>query len=176
MPTLAAILVLFVLTSCGLVAGEPTPSSCDGIAAELGGCDPDRPTFSGETCSAVGDELGRQLSERAIRIFDGPQSVDGNDRTAQLTHVMVRHILLANKHLRDTGQAVECDVPEFTEAAVAAFSPEFKERVGANAFHDQTVSFEEWLEDFKRFLIIIDEDEEAPYAPASSSTPDPAGA
>jgi hypothetical protein len=101
----------------------------------------------------------------AIRIFDGPQTVDGNDRTAQLTDVMVLHVQLANKHLRDTGQAVECDVPEFAESAVAAFSPEFKERVGANAFHGQTVSFEEWLEDLRRFLVGIDEDEEAPYAP-----------
>ncbi len=169
MRTLTAIVLVVLLTSCGLVTGEPSPPFCDGIDAELGGCDADRPTFSGETCSAVGEEFGRQLSERAIAIFDGPQTVDGNDRTARLTHVMVLHVQLANKYLRDSGQAVECDVPEFVESAVTAFSPEFKERVGANAFHGQTISFDEWLEDLTRFLIVIDEDEGAPYEPASSS-------
>ena len=165
MRILAAAFVAIVLSSCGLVTGEPTPtpSSCDGIAAELGGCDEDRPTFSGETCVAVANEFGRQFSERGTSIFDGPQTVNGNDRTAELTHVMVLHVQLANKHLRDTGQAVECDVPEFLEAAVAGFSPDFKERVGANAFHGQTVSFDEWLEDLERFLIVIDRDEEEPY-------------
>lgn len=163
MRTLVAILLLSLLTSCGLTAGEPTPAFCDGIDAELGGCDPDRPEFSGETCADVGEEFGRQLSERGVRIFDGPQAVDGNDRTSQLIHVVVLHIQLANKHLRDTGQAVDCDVPEFLEKAVDAFSPEFKEQVGANAFHGETVTFEEWLEDLKRFLVVIDENEEAPY-------------
>lgn len=161
--TLSAVLAALVLAGCGLSTGEAAPSFCDGIPAELGGCDADRPTFSAERCDGVGEEFGRQLSQRAIAIFDGPQTVDGNDRTAQLTHVMVRHIQLANKHLRDSGLAVECDVPEFLAAAVGAFSPDFIERVGANAFHGQTVSFDEWLEDLKRFLVVIDRDEEEPY-------------
>ena len=173
MRPLAGTLLVLLLTSCGLTGGTPTPAFCDGIDAELGGCDSDRPTFSGETCSAVAQEFGRQLSERAVRIFDGPQTVDGNDRTAQLTHVMVLHIQLANKHLRDTAQAVDCDVPEFIEAAVVAFSPEFRERVGANAFHGQIVSFEQWLEDLERFLIVIDQDEDAPYGARSSSSRNP---
>ena len=114
----------------------------------------------------MGTEFGQQLGPRALEIFDGPQTVDGEDRTVQLQQLVILHIQLANKHLRDTGQAMECDVPEFLEAAEAAFPAEFMERVGSNAFFGQTVSYEEWREDLKRFLVVIDRDESEPYNPS----------
>ena len=132
--TISAIALLLLVAACGIGATEPTPEVCDGIAAELGGCDGDRPTYSGTTCAAAAEEFLRQFSDRGNRIIDGPAVVDGNERSSQLVHAMVLHVQLANKHLRDTGQVAECEVPEFLEAAVAAFSPDFTERVGAHAF------------------------------------------
>jgi hypothetical protein len=167
-PILLTVLVA-LLAGCGLIGGTPSPTTCDGIAAEFGACDEDRPVFNGQTCSEVGAEFGEQLSPRAIDIFDGPQTVDGNDRTVLLTRLVVLHIQLANKHLRDSGQAVDCDVPEFVEAAEAELSSEFKARVGDNVFFGQTVSYEEWRADLERFLVVIDRDENEPYAPLEES-------
>jgi hypothetical protein len=159
---------LVLLTGCVFNGPSPSASFCDGIPADWGACDTDRPSFSGATCGEVGTEFGQQLGPRALEIFDGPQIVDGNDRTVQLQQLVILHIQLANKHLRDTGQVMVCEVPEFLDAAEAAFPAEFIERVGSNAFFDQTVSYEAWREDLKRFLVVIDRDESEPYAPSPS--------
>lgn len=125
MRALTAIFAMLLLSSCAPGSGEPPPSVCDGISAEMGGCGSDRPTFAGQTCVEVGTEFGAHLAERAIPLFDGPQTVNGDDRTSRLAQLMIVHAQLANKHLRDTGQAVACDVPEFIAAATDAFPPEF---------------------------------------------------
>lgn len=48
-----------------------------GVPAEFGACAADRPEFDGADCEEVVIEFGRQLADRAVRIFDDPQTVDG---------------------------------------------------------------------------------------------------
>lgn len=40
--------------------------------------------------------------------------------------------------------------------------------MGDNAFFDQSISFDEWLVDLERFLVVIDQDEEEPYDPSAA--------
>ena len=40
----------------------------------------------------------------------------------------------------------------------------------ANAIHGEAVTFEAWLEDLSRFLVVIDQDEEAAHQPSSDPT------
>lgn len=115
-PLKAEAVLTFVLAiavnACAIPQGQPSPSSCDGIPAEFGACASDRPSFSGTDCAGIGAEFGQQLADRAAPIFDGPQIVDGNAPSAQLTHLVVLHVQLANKHLRDNDLAVDCDADE----------------------------------------------------------------
>ncbi len=168
---IATAIALTVLSGCTGVSGSPTPSICDGIPAEFGGCDPDRPVFGGTTCAAVGTEFGEQLSPRAVAIFDGPQTVDDADRTVRFARLVTLHVQLANKHLRDSGQIEECGAPEFRDAAVAALSEEFREGVGTNVYFGQTITFDDWVADLDRFLVVLDTDEHLPYDPRTSPQP-----
>lgn len=169
-PTRAVLTFVIAIgvSACALPQQQRSPSSCDGIPAEFGACAPDRPEFSGSDCQEVGAEFGKQLAHRAVPIFDGQRTVDGNDRSALLTHLMVLHVQRANKHLRDNDMAVDCDADEFMAAADGAFSAEFKGRIGQFAFAE-TVAYDEWLQDLARFLVVIDRDETAPYDPTAPS-------
>lgn len=87
-----------------------------------------------------------------------------------LTHLLVPHVQVANKHFRDTGLAADCDAEEFMAAADSEFSPDFKERIGKLAF-SEAVTYDAWMEDLGRFLVVIDRDETEPYDPAATYSP-----
>lgn len=90
-------IVAVILAGCGLsVGGSPTNSRCDGIDAELGGCDANRPTFVGADCQAVGRETGRQLNDRLLAIYRGPEVVGTEPRAIRANHVMTVTTSVAN--------------------------------------------------------------------------------
>jgi hypothetical protein len=157
-----------LMTACGLggLGASPSPEVCNGISAEVGGCDADLPTYAGIDCEAVGREFGRQYGERALRIFDGPANVDGNARSVQLVQAAVVSVQLANKHLRDNGLVADCDADTFLAAAEETLPAGFRERIGDFLYEETRQStYEEWREDILRFLVVIDQEEDLPYAP-----------
>lgn len=157
-----------LLAGCGIgdLGTSPSPEVCNGISAEVGGCDADLPTYAGIDCEAVGREFGPQYGERALRIFDGPAIVDGNARSVQLFHAAVVSVQLANKHLRDNGLVADCEADTFLAAAEETLPAGFRERIGDFLYEEtRQSSYAEWRADMLRLLAVIDQEEELPYAP-----------
>ncbi len=49
-----------LLTGCAVgLGGSPPLEVCNGISAEMGGCDSDAPSYEGTDCETVGREFGR---------------------------------------------------------------------------------------------------------------------
>lgn len=153
-------IVAFVLAGCGLsVGGSPTSSSCDGIDAQLGGCDTNRPAFAGADCQAVGRETGRQLNDRLLAIYRGPEVVGNETRAVRANHVMTVTTSLANAYLRKIGIIKACGVDEFMAAAQAEFSGDFKAMAGTYLYDGPPATFEDWLAEFRSVVRIIDMEE-----------------
>ncbi len=147
--------------SCTLDPGQtPSRSICDGVGAELGGCDAEQPEFTQTECAAVGREFGALLDERTVGIITGPEGVDGEARSVRVKQAMVLVSVRANNHLREIGLHATCDVPEFLEAAEAEFSPELKRSVGEVLYDGAPpASYEEWLDELTRTIAVIDAEE-----------------
>ena len=149
-----------ILAGCALSrAGSPTSSSCDGIDAQLGGCDANRPTFAGADCQAVGRETGRQLNDRLLAIYRGPEAVGNESRAVRASHVMTVTTSLANAYLRQIGIIKKCGVDEFMAAAQTEFSSDFKTLAGTYLNDGPPVTFDEWLAEWRSVVRIIDMEE-----------------
>lgn len=161
-------LLLGLVASLGAAAcqGQPTiaplSSFCDGIDASLGGCAPDRPAYAGTTCDAVGHEFGRQLDERLVAIFVGPDSLNGESKAVRANHVTTVALSLANLHLRQIGIIRECGADEFMAAAELEFSPDLKAQAGTYLHDGPAVTYDAWLANLHGIAVIIDIDEGAP--------------
>ena len=158
----AIVLVGLTGTSCSIVStgASPSASICDGVDAEMGGCDEEQPEFTATDCPGMGREFGAALDRRALAIVDGPDAVDGEARSVRLRQAMVLLSARANDHLRDLGLHASCDVPEFLGAAEAEFSAELREGVG-DALYDgaPSATFDEWMSELTLMLGIIDAEE-----------------
>ncbi len=73
-----AAMVMLIASACGSVGGSSpsSPRICDGFSEEVGGCDPDRPSFQAMTCEGLGREAGQQLDERLLALYAGPETVN----------------------------------------------------------------------------------------------------
>lgn len=160
--SIAVILLGLIGTSCSIVPVGPTPSAsiCDGVDAQMGGCDEEQPEFAATDCSGVGRELGAYLDDRTRRIIEGPDAVDGEARSVRLRQAMVLLSARANDYLRELGLHASCDVPEFLAAAEAEFSPQLRDGVG-DALYDGVppATYEEWKSELTLMLGIIDAEE-----------------
>ncbi|MDQ2966121.1 MAG: hypothetical protein M3R57_09770 [Chloroflexota bacterium] len=161
----ATILVSGLLAGCGVLA-TPAPTTCDGIGSEIGGCDPDRPRFTGNTCVAVGQEAGRFLNDRLLPIYRGPDAVGGETRAVRGGQMMSLIVSLANIHLRQRRIIADCGVDEFIGAARGEFSDELKQIGGTYLYDGDPVPFDQWLVELRNLLSIIDMEEGASLAPA----------
>jgi len=62
--------------------------------------------------------------------------------------------------LQELGLVESCDIPAFMAAAEPTFTAELRAKVGAGLYDgDPMASYEEWLEDVKRTLRVIDAEE-----------------
>jgi hypothetical protein len=162
-PIATSVVLSLAVVGCG-VLGSPSPSFCDGIDAQFGGCDADRPVFNGTTCADVADEFGRQINDRSLAIIAGPADANGESRAVRMTHLMVVAASLANKHLRDNGLVADCDMDEFMAEAEAQFSDELRQRAGEvvdDGSHVRT--YEDWRAALVGFVGVIDQEEDVPY-------------
>lgn len=139
--------------------GSPGDSSCDGIDAQLGGCDADRAVFTGSTCAEVGTETGRELNYRLLAVYHGADAVNDESKAVRANHVMTVTTSLANQHLRSIGIVATCGLEEFVSAAETQFSVEFKQEAGAYLYDGASASFDDWLAEWQSVARIIDMDE-----------------
>jgi len=147
------------LAGCGLVPASTSEQSfCDGISDIVGGCDPDRPTFSGQTCDEIAREFGRQVDERVLAIANGPDDPE-ESKAVRVTHVKTLSASLVNRYLREQGLVSECGADEFLVTAEEEFSEELR-LVAGNYLHDgPPATYEQWRDELRAFLQIIDQDE-----------------
>lgn len=147
--------IALVLSSCSLTS-DATPAStvCDGISAELGGCD-ELPVFSGETCDDVAVEFGAHLDEAAVGIIEGPAGVGGEARSSRLKQVMGLLAVLAERRLDAVG--AECDPADFRATAEGEFSQELRDGVRTAMFDGEpVVTYAEWLADLDQSLRVLE--------------------
>jgi hypothetical protein len=152
---LGCLLVAAFLTSACTPgrASSPTPSPCDGISAEIGGCDPDRPTFSGTTCAEVGAEWGETVDRRILAVIDGPRDVGGKAKSVRISDAMVLAFVLSTLHLDTLGQLSGCTADEYFAAAEPEFTPDLKARI-VDALYDgdPVATYDQFIFEVKRVL------------------------
>ena len=160
--SLLRLLVVILIAGCGPFAGaSPTnPPVCDGIPADMGGCDSSRPVFVGTTCEAIADEWVAAINERVIPIINGAPVEDDLQRSSRISNVLVLSSVVAGMRLDELGLLDSCDAPTFLEAAETGFSDELQDGIGATLFDGQPpASREDWDETLFRAIRIIDEGE-----------------
>ena len=147
---------------------EPNPNEvCSGVPRDMGGCEPNQPTFAGVTCAEVGREFGSEVDRRGLDIIAGPQIVAGQSRASRMIVMTVLVTARANQYLRAQGLVAECGVDEFVAAAESQLSEPFKERVGAYLYDGSPRPYGEWLENLRRTVRVIDMGENEPFLPAT---------
>lgn len=168
---LLAFLALSWTAGCGpgQFGGPPaSPTYCDGISSEVGGCAPDRPAFAGQTCAEVAQEFGRQLDARLVAIYNGPESKVGS-KAVRAGHYTSVAASLANLRLRRLGLIKECSAPAFVAEAERLFSPELRSHAGELLHDGQPVSYAEWRVTLVDLMSIIDMEEDASVPPPSGN-------
>ena len=160
--------VLGLLLSAGLFLGcqptaaaSPSPSYCDGITSEIGGCDPGRPTFIRTTCVAIAREFGSQLDQRLVAIYLGPESKD-ESKAVRASAATALTVGLVNLHLRRAGLIKTCSAPSFLDDAEKTFSPTLMAHAGEILDDGPPVTYVKWRASLLGFLALIDQEEDAP--------------
>ena len=154
--TLLRLLVVILLTAgCDQATGSPAnPAVCDGIPADMGGCDSARPVFVGETCEAIADEWVVAIDGGVIKVIRGQPVVDGMQRSSRISNV------LAGMRLDELGLLETCDAPTFLEAAKTDLSDDLRAGIGATLFDGQPFATQgDWEEILFRAIRIVDEGE-----------------
>ena len=162
MGTLLRLLVVILIAGCGPVGGaSPTnPPVCDGVPADMGGCDTSRPVFAGTTCEAIADEWVAAIDERVLPVINGPPVEDDLQRSSRISNVLVLSSIVAGMRLDELGLLNSCDAPTFLEAGATGFSDELHDGIGATLFDGQPpASREDWDQTLFRAIRIIDEGE-----------------
>jgi hypothetical protein len=156
-----AFLALGLLVAGCMGSAEPTqPPICDGISANMGGCDEDQPTYTGATCPELAREWGDEVDRRLSAVIDGPATVDGEAKSVQQTQVLVLTSTRLSMYMDRTGLLDSCDVPEFLPIAEEEFSEKLREGVGSIIYDGEpVVSYEEWLAGVEKFIAVIDRDD-----------------
>jgi hypothetical protein len=138
---------------------------CDGISAELGGCAPDKASFTATDCDGIAREFGAQLEARILAIAEGPESSEESKAT-RVGNVVVVTSQLANLHVRRSGLIKECTASAFVDAADSAFTPEFRNVVGRYLHDGPAVDYATWRASLSQELSILDRDEDVPVSSA----------
>jgi hypothetical protein len=149
-----------LVAACTGTAEATQPPTCDGISADMGGCDEDQPVYAGTTCEDLAKEWGNKVDRRLTAIIDGPAVVDGKAKSAQHSDVLVLTSTRLAMYMDRLGLLERCDVPEFLPIAETQFSDKLREGAGSIIYDgDPVVSYDEWLAGVTRVIIVIDTDD-----------------
>ena len=150
-----------VAASCNIVSpGNPSPTVCNGISSEVGGCDPGRHEFTSSTCQDLAKEWATVLDAAVVKILDGPEAVAEQGRSVRLRQALVITTGDMNIRMQALSLQAACDLPEFMGAAEPVFSGALRAGVG-NALYDgaPTATYGEWLDDVRSVARSIDDGE-----------------
>lgn len=142
---------------CTGLASTSAPTMCDGIDAEIGGCDPDRPSYVGTGCDAVAIEAGRQLDRRLAAIYAGPDNVNELSKSVRSLNATTLVLGLANQHLRANGDVIRCPAESFVATMTTEFSEDVKRQAGTYIYDGQpVVSYDEFLADLRQIASVVE--------------------
>lgn len=152
---LALVVVIGLSASCTITA-SPSPTVCDGISSDIGGCTAERHNFTATTCEGLAREWGTVLDRQVVAILNGPADpVQGVSSRLKQAVVIVTTDM--NTKLRALGLAETCDVPAFMAAAESAFSADLRANVGAGLYDGYPMAtYADWLADTERTVSVID--------------------
>ena len=153
----AAVAVLaFVLSACGRIAVSSGPSHCNGISAEIGGCD-NPPTYTGTTCAAVALEWGQHVNDRIGTVIDGPESVGGKRKSARIQDVLILATVTLAGHLQATDALGSCSAEDVWAGAQSAFDARFKSGIPSALYDGSPVAtWEQFDAEARRALSVLD--------------------
>jgi hypothetical protein len=143
------VLAASFVSACGFVSASPSPSSCNGVSAEAGGCRSDLPVFDGTTCSEVGKEWGQVVDGSALAVIDGPAVADGQQRSARIGNELALAFVTAAGRLEQLGLVGKCNAADFLAAAQAEFIQDLKDRVGGALYDGEPVAT------YDQFLAVV---------------------
>lgn len=156
----AVLMAAVLLAACsGMPISEtPANSFCNDISAEVGGCDPDAPAFSGTTCDELAIEWGREVDRRLTEIIEGSAVVDGEQRSARAHKALVLPTLLVSARIRELGLTPACDADAFAATAEDSFGATLREGVGGVLYDGEPqVTYEQWRDEMVRTLDAIEQ-------------------
>ncbi|MDQ3493485.1 MAG: hypothetical protein M3452_09545 [Chloroflexota bacterium] len=100
------------------------------------------------------------MDRRIVPIIRDPDMDPGQAASSLQIQALVVVTSDMNTRLRALGLVGQCEVSPFLASAETHLSDELKEGVGAILYDDQPPStYEDWLEDVRRFLRVIEEEE-----------------
>jgi hypothetical protein len=158
---LAWFALALLVAACSVPTGSPTldPATiCDGIAAEFGGCSPDRPNYTSTTCADLAAEWGRDVDRRIISVIGGPRDADGKAKSVRNTDVLVLTSLVLTMRLDALGMRPDCNMAEFWPIAEEQLSDAVKAEAGSIMWDgDPVVPFDAWLTRAQEIVRMIDD-------------------
>ena len=160
LPVLLAVVALVASCTLSQPSATPSPTVCDGISSEVGGCTANRHTFTGDTCQDLAREWATVLDEGVVGVLRGPAAVGDQGRGVLLHQVLIITTVDMNTRLEELGLRNTCDLAEFMATAEPVFSAELRAGVG-DAMYDglPPASYEEWLADVQKTASIISDGE-----------------
>lgn len=157
---LAGTLAIAVVTaSCSTVgpASTPSPTVCDDVSSDAGGCTTERYSYAGTTCDEVAAEWGAFMDRLVLGVVNGPQSVNNEARSSRLRQVIGIAAIDLDQHLESLNTPVNCSIEDVLARGEQAFSDELRAAVGAAMYDgDPAVTYEEWLNDVRSVLGVLE--------------------
>ncbi len=145
LPLLASLLAV---SGCQGVLGPtttPGASLCNGIPSDIGGCAPDRPSYTATTCEGLAEQWGAEVDRRVVAIINGPANADGKQRSVRLTEAIRLSSILAGMRMIELGIHESCDVANFLPIGKQQFSEELKAGIGGVLYDgDPVASLADW--------------------------------
>ena len=95
-----------------------------------------------------------------MAVLDGPAAVAEKARSVRLREAVNITTVDMMLRLASFGLQADCDLPEFMAAAEPLFSAELRAGVGGALWDgDPAATYEEWLDDVRRVVRMIDDGE-----------------
>ena len=158
---IATLVIAVALSASCTPIGQsvPNPTVCDGVTSDAGGCTTERHEFTGTTCDELAREWGTFVDKLVVALLSGPQDVGGQGRSVRLKQAVVITTVDMNERMRDLSLRAECDVEGVMRVAEPMFSAALRSGVGGAMYDGEpVVPYNDWLDEVRRSLQVIDED------------------
>ena len=156
---LAGLLAVAVVSaSCSDVSdASPSPTVCDQVSSDVGGCTIERHEYAGTTCDEVATEWGGVMDRLVLGVITGPASVNNEARSSRLRQAIGIAAIDLDQHLESLDPPLSCGVEPILATGQRSFSDDLHAGVGGAMYDGEpVVTFEDWLDDVRSVLRVIE--------------------